>query len=66
MLNTRSGVNKMDKNSRKKFDYMDAVSVKTHPSPDRDSKFYRKFKPELPLSNPTITYNKHRERLLDC
>ena len=33
---------------------------------ERDSKFYRKFKPELPLSNPTTTYNKHRKRLLDC
>lgn len=33
---------------------------------ERDSKLYRKFKPEFPLSNPTTTYNKHRKRLLDC
>lgn len=56
----------MVKNGRKELDYANAISTKTHPSPNRDSKFYRKFKPALPLSNPTTTYNKHRQRLIDC
>lgn len=56
----------MNKNNQKELDYAKAVSAKTNPSPAPDSKFYRKFKPELPLSNPTTTYHKHRERLLDC
>ena len=45
-------------------DYESSVSEKTHPSPDKDSRFYRKSKPELSLSNPTVTYCKQRKRLL--
>lgn len=56
----------MDRNNRNKTNFVNTVSAKMPSSPDRDSKFYRKFKPELPLSNPTTTYNKHRKRLLDC
>lgn len=55
----------MDKISRKELDYAKAVSAKTHPSPDPDSRFYRKFKPEISLSNSAVTYNKHREKLLE-
>lgn len=49
----------------KELDYAKAVSSKTHPVPINDTRFYRRFKPELPLSNSTTTYNKHRERLLE-
>ncbi|MCI6266831.1 MAG: hypothetical protein MR598_08320 [Erysipelotrichaceae bacterium] len=31
---------------------------------EKDSSFYRKFKQELSLSNPTVTYMKHKKRLL--
>lgn len=31
---------------------------------EKDSRFYRKFKQELSLSNPTVTYMKCKERLL--
>lgn len=31
---------------------------------EKDSSFYRKFKQELSLSNPTVTYMKCKERLL--
>lgn len=56
----------MDRISKKDLDYLKAVSVKTHPSPDADSRFYRKFKSQITLSNPQITYNKHRKGLSDC
>lgn len=46
------------------YEFVDDYSERTHPTPDRDSRFYRLFKPELSLSNPTVTYCKLRKRLL--
>lgn len=46
------------------YDYVSAISEKTHPSPEEDSRFYRKFKPEISLNNPNATYRKHRKKLL--
>lgn len=46
------------------FDNSDAISDKTHPSPDKDSRFYRKFKPECTLSNPSTSYRKYRKKIL--
>lgn len=51
-----------DKTKLKLSSYSDE---KTHPTPDKDSRFYRKFKPEVHLSNPTVTYRKRKENLLD-
>lgn len=33
--------------------------------PENDSRFYRKFKPELSLSNHTVTYCKKKKLLID-
>ena len=33
--------------------------------PENDSRFYRKFKPELSLSNHTVTYCKKKKRIID-
>ncbi len=54
----------MDNNRIRELDYINAVSAKTHPSPDEDSRFYRKFKAPLSLTNPAVTYRKHKEKLL--
>lgn len=54
----------MDNKNLHEVDYENTVSEKTHPTPDSDSRFYRKAKPELSLSNPTVTYCKQKKRLL--
>lgn len=54
----------MNKDKIKELDYINVVSTKTHPSLDEDSRFYRKFKAPLSLTNPTVTYRKHRVKLL--
>ncbi len=56
----------MDSASKKDVDYSKAVSDKTHPLPDPDSRFYRKLKNLTSLKNSKITYNKHRKKLSGC
>lgn len=47
------------------YEFVDDYSERTHPTPDSDSRFYRKYKPELSLSNPTVTYSRGNRRLID-
>ena len=51
-------------NNNKIYDYDNAISERTHPSPEEDSRFYRKYKPEISLDNPNTTYRKRRVKLL--
>ena len=45
------------------YDYVNAISDRTHPSPEEDSRFYRKDKPEIFPRNPNVTYGKRRGKL---
>lgn len=66
LIKFTSEVESMDSASKKDVDYSKAVSDKTHPLPDPDSKFYRKLKNLTSLKNSKITYNKHRKKLSGC
>lgn len=54
----------MDDSKIKAIEYANAVSEKTHPLPNEDSRFFDKIKSALPLSNPGVTYRKHSKKLL--
>lgn len=50
-----------NKDLLKGVDYLNATY---HSVMDEDVVFYRKYKPEISLNNPTTIYRRHRERLL--